>query len=121
MTREEYLKQLIIEDSVTLKDFAKKIDMPYTTLYSILKNVGGASIDKVIKICKGLNITADDLAKIGEENNDGYYTNHDTAEFAEYLRTRPGARMLFSAAKDITKEEMEETVKYIEFLKSKHK
>ena len=43
------------------------------------------------------------------------------AEFAEYLRTRPGARMLFSAAKDITKEEMEETVKYIEFLKSKHK
>lgn len=42
MTREEYLKQLIIEDSVTLKDFAKKIDMPYTTLYSILKNVGGA-------------------------------------------------------------------------------
>ena len=28
MTREEYLKQLIIEDSGTLKDFAKKIDMP---------------------------------------------------------------------------------------------
>ena len=31
------------------------------------------------------------------------------------------ARMLFSAAKDISKEDMEETVKYIEFLKSKHK
>ena len=51
----------------------------------------------------------------------GYYVDPETAEFAEYLRTRPGARMLFSAAKDITKEEMEETVKYIEFLKSKHK
>jgi hypothetical protein len=52
---------------------------------------------------------------------EGYYVDPETAEFAEYLRTRPGARMLFSAAKDITKEEMEETVKYIEFLKSKHK
>ena len=51
----------------------------------------------------------------------GYYTNVEAAEFAEYLRTRPGARMLFSAAKDMSKEEMEETVKYIEFLKSKHK
>ena len=121
MTREEYLKQLIIEDSVTLKDFAKKIDMPYTTLYSILKNIGGASIDKVIKICKGLNITADDLAKIDEENNDGYYTNPDTAEFAEYLRTRPGARMLFSAAKDISKEDLEKAVEYIELLKLKNK
>lgn len=121
MTREEYLKQLILEDSGTVKDFAQKIDMPYTTLHSILKNVGGAAIDKIIKICNGLGITADDLANIEEPYTEGYYTEREAAEFAEYLRTRPGARMLFSAAKDITKEEMEETVKYIEFLKSKHK
>ena len=123
MTREEYLKQLIIEDSGTLKDFAKKINMPYTTLYSISRNVGGASIDNILKICKVLGISADDLAEMEgvEDTPKGYYTNKETAEFAEYLRTRPGARMLFSAAKDITKEEMEETVKYIEFLKSKHK
>jgi len=52
---------------------------------------------------------------------EGYYDDPEAAEFAEYLRTRPGARILFSAAKDMSKEEMEETVKYIEFLKSKHK
>ena len=68
-----------------------------------------------------MNITADDLAKIGEQNNDGYYTNPDTAEFAEYLRTRPGARMLFSAAKDISKEDLEKAVEYIELLKLKNK
>ena len=100
--------------------------MPPSTLFSILRNVGGASIDNIIKICKGLNIRPDELAEIGEEitipsETKGYYTNPEAAEFAEYLRTRPGARMLFSAAKDISKEEMEETVKYIEFLKSKHK
>lgn len=123
MTREEYLKQLIIEDSGTLKDFAKKINMPYTTLYSISRNVGGASIDNILKICKVLGISADDLAEMEgvEDIPKGYYTNNKTAEYAEMLRTRPNARLLFSAAKDISKEDMEKAVEYIEFLKSKNK
>lgn len=125
MTREDYLKEKIKELG-TQREFAAKIGMPPSTLFSILRNVGGASIDNIIKICKGLNIKPDELAEIGEEitipsETKGYYTNSEAAEFAEYLRTRPGARMLFSAAKDMSKEEMEETVKYIEFLKSKHK
>lgn len=125
MTREDYLKEKIKEQG-TQREFAAKIGMPPSTLFSILRNVGGASIDNIIKICKGLNIKPDELAEIGEEitipsETKGYYTNSEAAEFAEYLRTRPGARMLFSAAKDMSKEEMEETVKYIEFLKSKYK
>ena len=124
MTREDYLKEKIKEQG-TQREFAAKIGMPPSTLFSILRNVGGASIDNIIKICKGLNIKPDELAEIGEEitipsETKGYYTNSEAVEFAEYLRTRPGARMLFSA-KDMSKEEMEETVKYIEFLKSKHK
>lgn len=125
MTREDYLKEKIKEQG-TQREFAAKIGMPPSTLFSILRNVGGASIDNIIKICKGLNIKPDELAEIGEEitipsETKGYYTDPEAAEFAEYLRTRPGARMLFSAAKDMSTEEMEETVKYIEFLKSKHK
>lgn len=125
MTRESYLREKILELG-TVKEFAEKIDMPYTTLLSILKNVGGASINNVIKICAGLGISADMLAEIGDEitipeKKDGYYTDPEAAEFAEYLRTRPGARMLFSAAKDISKEDLEKAVEYIELLKLKHK
>lgn len=40
MTKEEYLKKLILQ-RWTLKDFAAKINMPYGTLYSILKNADG--------------------------------------------------------------------------------
>lgn len=64
---------------------------------------------------------ADDEPRTKDKRNDQYYLDKEAAEYAEMLRTRPGARMLFSAAKDMSKEEMEETVKYIEFLKSKHK
>ena len=119
MTREEYLRGLILEQG-TVKDFALKINMPYSTLLSILKNVGGASIDNVIKICKGLNITTDDIEK-AVSTNKGYYTSPETAEYAEMLRTRPGARLLFSAAKDISKDDLQKAVEYIEFLKSKSK
>ena len=125
MTREDYLKEKIKEQG-TQREFAAKIGMPPSTLFSILRNVGGASIDNIIKICKGLNIKPDELAEIGEEitipsETKGYYTNSEAAEFAEYLRTRPGARMLFSAAKDMAKEDMEKAVEYIELLKLKHK
>lgn len=60
MNREKYLKNLILETG-SIKDFSIKIGMPYTTLLSILKNVGGASIDNIFKICSGLNISTDDL------------------------------------------------------------
>jgi hypothetical protein len=125
MTREDYLKEKIKEQG-TQREFAAKIGMPPSTLFSILRNVGGASIDNIIKICKGLNIRPDELAEVGEETTipsetKGYYTIPEAAEFAEYLRTRPGARMLFSAAKDISKEDMEKAVEYIELLKLKYK
>lgn len=60
MTREEFISQKI-KALGTVKDFSIKINMPYTTLRSIMCNVGGASIDNIFKICRGLNIHADDL------------------------------------------------------------
>lgn len=69
MKREVYLKQLIKENGFKLKDFAKYIDMPYTTLLTILNNerIGYASIDNAIKICKGLHITVQELQAVEEE------------------------------------------------------
>ena len=54
-------------------------------------------------------------------SQEGYYTDPETAAYAEELRTNPNLRIMFSAAKDITKEQMQKTVEYIEFLKSKKK
>lgn len=54
-------------------------------------------------------------------SQEGYYTDPETAAYAEELRTNPNLRIMFSAAKDITKEQMQKTVEYIEFLKSKEK
>lgn len=68
MTRESYLKQLIKNNGITVKDFAKSIDMPYSTLLTMLneEKIGNASVNNVIKICKGLNITIQNLQEVLE-------------------------------------------------------
>lgn len=51
----------------------------------------------------------------------GYYADPEVAAYAEELRTNPNMRILFSAAKDISKEDMEKAVEFVEFLKSQSK
>lgn len=68
MTREEYIKKLIKEKGMSLKSFAEKINLPYTTFHSMLnRGIGKASVDNVIKICKGLDITVEELEYLAKE------------------------------------------------------
>ena len=62
MEKAQILEQLIKEQGYNLKSFASKCDIPYTTLYGIMKNgVGKATVDNVMAICHGLDITMDEL------------------------------------------------------------
>lgn len=65
MTKEEYVKKLIDEKGIKLKAFAEEIEVPYTTLVTILKNnINRASVDNVIKIANGLGTTVEGLEKM---------------------------------------------------------
>lgn len=68
MTRESYLKRLIKDKGFTIKEYAKCINMPYSTLLTMLNDekIGNASVDNVIKICKGLGITIQNLQDVLE-------------------------------------------------------
>ena len=69
---EEKLKDIIIKNYNTVKEFAAKINIPYTTMDSILKRgVEKANVLNIIKICDALNIEADALAngKIQSRHN----------------------------------------------------
>lgn len=60
---ESKLKIMIIDRYGSLKKFCEKIDMPWTTLDSILKRgIANSNITNVIKISKGLNIDTESLA-----------------------------------------------------------
>lgn len=57
MNREQKLRNLILDRYPSLRKFALEADIPYSTLMTLLsRDVGGASFDVIIKICKQLNI-----------------------------------------------------------------
>lgn len=57
MNREENLRNLILDRYTSLRRFAIETDIPYSTLMTLLsRNIGGASFDIVILICKKLGV-----------------------------------------------------------------
>ena len=57
MNREQKLRNMILDRYTSLRQFAIEADIPYSTLMTLLsRDIGGASFDVVIKICKMLNI-----------------------------------------------------------------
>lgn len=59
---EEKLKNLIIEQFGSVRNFSIKIDVPYTTVDSILKRgIDNSNVGNVIKMCRALNISIDNL------------------------------------------------------------
>lgn len=64
---EEKLKELILEKYGSIRQFAIKIDIPYTIVDTILKKgINNSNIGNVIKICKSLNISVDKLVDTNE-------------------------------------------------------
>ncbi|MED0936464.1 XRE family transcriptional regulator [Bacillus mobilis] len=70
MEKAEIVTRLIKESGYSKRAFAEKIGLPPTTLQSMLsRGLGKASIDNVIKVCKGLGISTDDLERLANEEN----------------------------------------------------
>lgn len=63
MTIEEKLKKYILTKHKSIREFVKCADLPYSTVDGILKRgIANSSIGNVLKICKALQISADELA-----------------------------------------------------------
>ncbi|MDQ0254891.1 transcriptional regulator with XRE-family HTH domain [Evansella vedderi] len=70
MKKAEIIKKLIKEKGYSNRAFAEKVGLPPTTLQSMLtRGIGKASIDNVLKVCKGLGITTDELEKMANEDD----------------------------------------------------
>lgn len=83
MSIEEQLKQLILSKHKSIREFCMDIDIPYSTVDSILKRgIENAGVGKIIKICRHFDISADALAngKIKFNNK----TDLSVSDFSEF-------------------------------------
>lgn len=57
MNREQKIRNSILDQYSSLRQFAIEADIPYSTLMTLLsRDIGGASFDIVIRICRKLGI-----------------------------------------------------------------
>lgn len=70
MTNEEILKKIIEEKYQNVKAFSEKINIPYTTVRSILeRGLLNAKVENVIRIADELNMRAEDMLLLSEKEN----------------------------------------------------
>ena len=63
MTKEEMLKNVILSKYRSVREFTQQIGMPYSTISTIFKRgIDNSNVQNIIKICKALGISTDDLA-----------------------------------------------------------
>lgn len=105
---------------LTLEEAGKKVGLSGSVIrrYEIgtIKSVG---IDIIKKFALAYGTTAQDLMGWEEPQQQGYYNDPETAALAEKLRTNPNMKLLFSAAKDLSSEEMQQAADYMNYLKTK--
>lgn len=62
MTTEDKLKQLILDNYRSVREFTQKYDIPYSTMATIFqKGIKKTSITTMIKVCQALGISTDEL------------------------------------------------------------
>nr|DAL29296.1 MAG TPA_asm: helix-turn-helix domain protein [Caudoviricetes sp.] len=115
------IKNLRINNKMTLEEVGERIGVSKQTLYKYENNIiTNIPSDKIEGLAKIFNISP--AVIMGwDKDDEQYYQDKEAAEYAEMLRTRPEMRLLFSASRGISKEEMQEAVNYIEFIKSRNK
>ena len=78
---ESNLKARIIENYGSMKKFSETIDMPWTTLDSILKRgIANSNISNVLKITKELNLDTEKLV-----DGEIIYVSHEPTTMAAHI------------------------------------
>lgn len=102
MEKARVLEKLINDTGLSKRAFAERCGMSESTLYSILKRgVGGASVNKVIAICKELGITVEDLDEMAKGETKVIY--EPTYEDIQSLIARNGKKLTLEQKQDIIK------------------
>lgn len=89
MEKAKVLERLIRDSGYTVRAFAKKCDIPESTIYTILKKgVGKANVNNIITICRNLGITIEELESMSETTKEEH-----AYEQMEVLIARNGRKL----------------------------
>lgn len=111
------LSKLMNERDINQREIAQAVGVSESTVgkWLLLKAIPRMGV--IQKLADYFNVGKSYFLE--DESEQGYYTDQETAEYAEELRTNSDLRVLFSASRDLSKKQMQEAYDYIKYLKSK--
>ena len=121
------LKDILTERNITVKDFAKQIGVPATTLYSFIKRDSeDVKLELITKICNGLGIKVTDFIKKLDYIDGKPSTIFDLSSFNETevakitkeINNEPQTIAAHFDGNEFTEEELEEIKRFAKFVKS---
>lgn len=108
-TIEIRIKEIIIKRYGSMKKFCEKIEMPWTTLDSILKRgIANSNITNVMKITKELNIDTESLASGFILNCDGQNINEQNVSKSSSAKIIQYYNLLNDTGKNVATERVKE-------------
>uniref|UniRef100_UPI00403F40E6 helix-turn-helix domain-containing protein n=1 Tax=Paenibacillus sp. FSL F4-0243 TaxID=2954732 RepID=UPI00403F40E6 len=120
MERAKILSRLIEEKGYSKRAFAERIGLPPTTLQTMLtRGVGGAAIDNVLKVTKGLGITVEELENLVNEEDGISKDGPEAAEIAEFesFINNPEHGLFFKDYLEAPEERKKELLVFWRFIK----
>lgn len=113
----EIIEKLIKVHNISIYKLAKDVGIT-PSLFSHWKNGQyQPKIDKVQKIADYFGVPAEYILTGKEPDN--YYENDEVAQIAQAVYERPELKVLFDASRDSTKEDIEQVIAMLDYLKKK--
>lgn len=107
---------------ISQTELANYLEVSPTSVNNWCRGLKTPRMDKVDKICNFFHINRSDLLnEHNDEQSQGYYLDPETADFAQELKDRPELKILFSASRKATKEDIEMTIDILNRLTGGHK
>ena len=114
----EKIKELCRQNSISVNKLEQELGFAKGSLCRI--DVNKPSVDKLQKLTDYFGVSVEYLI-YGEEKEEKYYINDETAKLAQQLFENKDLRVLFDAAKDATPEDLQTTYNMLMALKKKER
>lgn len=114
------IKNARLAAGMTQAEAARRLGCTYQAISNYERGTSRVEVDILVKLCDIYGISINDVLDVEEKSSiNSPLINNDPelTSYLEELRTRPEMRMLFSVAKDATKEDVEKAVAIIEALR----
>ena len=114
----ERLNSILQKRNLSQADLSKMTGIRSSSISDWLNGKYEPKQDKIAIIADALNVSPVWLIGYDEPSTnqtEGYYVDPETAEYAEMLRTRPEARLLFSASRAFPKKTWKKQLNILNF------